>query len=85
MTIVKTIGASGQISLGKEYAGRNVLIEQTDPGVWVIKLGEFIRDSEKWLHRGDLKESLDEAVAWAEKNPPNSTKLDHFEKRFEDE
>jgi putative transposon-encoded protein len=34
---VKTIGSSGQISLGKQYAGRTVTVEQVAEGVWTIK------------------------------------------------
>ena len=85
MSTIKTIGASGQISLGKEYAGRNVLVERVEPGVWVVKLGEFIPDSEKWLHRSEVSEDLDEAIAWAEKNPPKPSNLDDFEKISIDE
>jgi len=85
MTAVKTVGGSGQISLGKEYAGRNVLVEQIEPGVWVVKLGEFIPDNEKWLHRPNIKEDLDEAVAWAEKQPPKPSDLDDLEKSLNHE
>ena len=85
MSAVKTVGASGQISLGKEYAGRNVLVEQIEPGVWVVKLGEFIPDNEKWLHRPNIKEDLDEAVAWAEKQPPKPSDLDDLEKSLNHE
>ena len=85
MTAVKTIGASGQISLGKEYAGRNVLVEQIEPGVWVVKLGEFIPDSEKWLHQPNIKEDLDEAVAWAEKHSPKSSDLNALAKSLDHE
>ncbi len=28
---VKVIGANGQISLGKQFAGRQVLVEEQDP------------------------------------------------------
>jgi hypothetical protein len=28
--VIKTVGASGQISLGKKYAGRTVIIEQIE-------------------------------------------------------
>ena len=35
--MVKSIGASGQISLGKEFAGRQVLIESPAKGVWIIQ------------------------------------------------
>lgn len=31
---VKVIGANGQISLGKQFAGRQVLVEEREPGVW---------------------------------------------------
>ena len=34
---VKVIGANGQISLGKEYAGRQVLVEEREPGVWFVR------------------------------------------------
>ena len=61
MKAIKSIGRSGQISLGKEYAGRTVMVEQVERGVWVIKLGEFIPDSEGWLHQPDVKTDLDEA------------------------
>jgi hypothetical protein len=50
METIKSVGRSGQISLGKKFAGKTVLIDQIEPGVWVVKLGQFIPDSEKWLH-----------------------------------
>lgn len=75
MTAVKTIGASGQIALGKQYAGRNVLIEEIEKGVWVVKLGDFIPDSERWLHEPEVSRSLDEAIRWAEKTPPRKSDL----------
>ncbi|HLD84452.1 MAG TPA: hypothetical protein VI844_01630 [Coxiellaceae bacterium] len=46
---VKVIGSNGQISLGKEFAGKSVLVEQIDAYSWVIKTGQFIPDNEKWL------------------------------------
>jgi hypothetical protein len=84
MRAIKTVGASGQISLGKEYAGRNVLIEKIEPGVWIIKVGEFIPESERWLHRPGIKEDLDESIAWAEKNPPKPSNLDDLERPLDE-
>jgi len=49
MATIKTIGSSGQITLGKEYAGRHVVVDQIEPGVWMIKLGQFIPDNECWF------------------------------------
>ena len=76
---VKLIGTNGQVSLGKEFAGKMVLIDQVDKGTWIIKSGEFIPDSEKWLHKGDNIARLDKAIDWAAKNKPN----DNFSKVIE--
>lgn len=72
---VKIIGANGQVSLGKEFAGRMVLVDQVSDGAWVIKIGKFIPDSEKWLYQGDNLSSLEKALDWAKKNGP----IDNFE------
>lgn len=83
MAVVKTVGRSGQIALGKEYAGRRVLMEQIESGVWIIKLGEFIPDNERWLHAPQIQADLDEAVAWAEEHPPVETDLDQLEREIQ--
>jgi hypothetical protein len=80
---VKTIGASGQLSLGKEHAGRAVLVEELEPGVWMIKLGEVVPDSERWLFEARVRAELDEALAWAASNPPRATDLDRLERELE--
>jgi hypothetical protein len=82
MSTVKTVGSSGQIALGKRYAGRNVLVEEVEEGVWVLKLGEFIPDNERWLHEPEVGQSLDRAIAWAEQNPPAETDLDELERQI---
>lgn len=81
MGVVKTVGSSGQISLGKQFAGHTVLVDEIDTGVWMIKLGKFIPDNEKWLHRPGVQAELDEAIAWADKNPAEETDLDELENR----
>ncbi len=82
MAMVKTVGRSGQIALGKAYAGRQVLVEQLDPGVWLVKLGEFIPDDERWLHAPGVKTDLDEAIAWAETHPASETDIDALARRL---
>ena len=82
MAVVKTVGRSGQIALGKAYAGRHVLVDELEPGVWLVKLGEFIPDDERWLHAPDVKADLDEAIAWAETHPAAETNLNELEHRL---
>ena len=83
MTAIKTIGRSGQIALGKQYAGQHVLVDEIEPGVWMIKLGEFIPKNERWLHEPVAKDSLDRAIRWAEEHPETSeTDLDELGRRL---
>ena len=82
MNIIKTVGSSGQISLGKKYAGQTVILDEIDAGVWIVKLGRFIPDNEKWLQNPDVQSELNEAVAWAEETSPSETKLDELEDRI---
>ena len=74
--VIKSIGTSGQISLGKEHAGRKVLVENPEPGVWVIRTVTIIPDNERWLHESVIKKNLDKAVAWASKNAAKESSTD---------
>ena len=76
MGIIKTVGSSGQISLGKKFAGQNVMLDEIEAGVWIVKLGRFIPDNEKWLYRQDVQAELNEAIAWAEENPLSKAELE---------
>jgi hypothetical protein len=69
------IGANGQISLGKKYAGRQVLVEEPEPGVWLIRTATVVPDNERWLHESQAAADLERALAWAGENPPDDTDL----------
>lgn len=75
MAQIKTIASNGQISLEKEFAGQNVLIDNSENGVWTIKIGKFIPHNEQWLLEKDNSKKLDEALDWASKSKPNHTDL----------
>jgi hypothetical protein len=79
---LKTIGSSGQISLGKQHAGRTVTVEQIEEGVWLVKASRVIPENELWLHRPSVKEALSRAIQWAEKNPPKASNLDALERKL---
>ena len=82
MPVIKTVGSSGQIALGKQYAGRHVSVEEREPGVWIIKLGDFIPDSERWLNEPAVREKLDRAIARAESEPLRETDLKDLERKI---
>ena len=73
---VKQVGMNGQISLGKEYAGKQVQILKSEEGIITIKTGAFIPDSERWLYKGNNLERLREGIEWAENT---SRRSDNFE------
>ena len=73
---VKTIGANGQVSLGKQYAGQQVLIEQREAGVWLIRAADVIPRNERWLHEAEHKARLDVAMSWAVENNASDVNAD---------
>ena len=66
---VKVVGANGQISLGKQFAGRHVLVEEREPGVWMVRTATVIPDNESWLHEPQAAADLHSALTWAAANP----------------
>ncbi|MBW1659333.1 MAG: hypothetical protein JRJ48_02400 [Deltaproteobacteria bacterium] len=82
MAAIKKVGRNGQISLGKKYAGKMVMLDQMEEGVWVVKIGRFVPDSEKWLYARGQEEKLEEAIKWAEENPAKETDLEVLEARI---
>ena len=83
MGIIKTVGRSGQISLGKKFAGQTIMLDEIQAGVWIINLGRFIPDNEKWLNAPGVQGELNEAIAWAEENPPQDTNFEKLEERVD--
>ncbi|MFT4100371.1 MAG: hypothetical protein QM674_04890 [Burkholderiaceae bacterium] len=76
--VVKVVGANGQISLGKQYAGRQVLLEEQEPGVWLVRTATVIPDNERWLHEPRTAVALKEALDWAQSHPASDTQADEM-------
>ena len=81
--VVKQVGASGQISLGKEFAGRTVVVDSSEPGVWVIKTAQTIPDAELWLHQPEAAARLDRAMT-AMGTPAQPADLEELEQHLAD-
>jgi hypothetical protein len=82
---VKVIGSNGQISLGKQFAGRQVLVEENEPGVWLIRTASVIPDNERWLHLPQASHDLQKALAWAQANPPSDDNAETLLKSLRNE
>jgi hypothetical protein len=81
---VKVIGANGQISLGKKFAGRQVLVEEPEPGVWLIRTATVVPDNERWLHHPQAASDLKDALAWAGSNAPDDGNTQDLSGRLND-
>ena len=81
---VKVIGLNGQISLGKQYAGRQVLVEEHEPGVWLIRTATVIPDNERWLQNPKAAEDLANAIVWANLNPASDSSTGNVLKQLND-
>jgi hypothetical protein len=75
---VKVIGANGQISLGKQFAGRQVLVEEQESGVWLIRTATVIPDNERWLHEPVAAAELARAIAWSQKHTTTDAHADEI-------
>lgn len=73
---IKVIGANGQISLGKQYAGRQVLVEEQEAGVWLIRTATVIPDNERWLQQPKTAADLQQALTWAQEHPANDANVE---------
>ena len=73
---VKVVGANGQISLGKQFAGRQVLLEEKEAGVWLIRTAIVIPDNERWVHDTQAASNLARALDWSKQHPASDLRND---------
>lgn len=77
------IGSNGQISLGKEFAGRQVLVEEQEPGVWLVRTALVVPENELWMHQPKAREDLRRALDWTQRHPPKESDPDAVLKGLE--
>jgi len=54
----------------------HVLVEEPEPGVWIVRTATVIPDNERWLHEPVATEDLQAAMAWSASHPPADADLD---------
>lgn len=79
---VKVVGSNGQISLGKQFAGRQVLVEEREPGVWIVRTATVIPDNERWLHEPQAAADLQAALAWSAAHAASDADVEDALKRL---
>ena len=75
MHALKTVGKSGQISVGKALAGMEFIMEELPGGDIMLKRAVVVPMNERWLHESAMKKKLARADEWMRQNPPRETNL----------
>jgi hypothetical protein len=70
--MLKQVGVSGQVVLGKKFAGQFFELSTRDDGVLELRPMVVIPQSQAWAHTPEIKQRLDESQAWMAANPPRS-------------
>ena len=76
MEDVKLVGKSGQIALGKRFAGKRLRVEYRDDGSIVLTTVVMVPESELWTLREPHRSRIGRGLEWAAANPPSETDLD---------
>ena len=74
---LRMFNVNGQITVGKEFAGKPAMIDKSEPGMIIIKLGDFIPESQKWLYRDGNLEKIERALVRV-RNTPFQDNFDEF-------
>jgi hypothetical protein len=80
---VKTVSSSGQISLGKAFAGQRVMLERLEDGRWIVTPVQVIPEHLMWAHAPEVTARLERHLAWAKSTTIAETDLDALENQLE--
>src|SRR5260370_42404703 len=80
-TEVKRVGRSGQISLGKRYAGKTLRLERFNDGRIVLTAVAMIPESQLWTLAEPDRSRIERGLDWAAKTDPAETDVDALFKR----
>lgn len=78
---IKIVGKSGQISLGKRYAGKTLRLERRTDGSVLLTAVAMVPESQLWTLDEPHRSRIERGLAWAAKTPPRDTDLDSLLKR----
>ena len=70
---IVSVGKNGQISIGKEYAGRTLEIVFFDDGRAMLSPGRFVPDHQAIFFTPDADDKLARFAEWEKDHPPEGT------------
>ena len=76
--MLKQIGSSGQLSMGKHLAGKYFQVEAQEGGAFMLRPMKVIPEDDAWLHTPEMKKNLAAARRWMAKTPAAATDMKNF-------
>jgi hypothetical protein len=78
---IKSVGRSGQISLGKRYAGKMFSVRHQPDGSLLLTAVAMVPESQLWTLREPDRGAIVRGMTWAASTPPSETDLDELSAR----
>ncbi len=78
---IKVVGKSGQISLGKSYAGKTLRVERQQDGSIVLTAVAMVPESQVWTIEEPHRSRIARGLAWAAETRPEETEIDALVRR----
>ena len=72
---VKVVGKSGQISLGKKYAGKVLRLDRLEDGAILLTSVAVVPESQLWTLQEPDRGRIARGLAWAAQHAPRETSL----------
>lgn len=73
--VIKVVGKSGQISLGKSYAGKTLRVERLADGRVVLTSVAMVPESQLWTLQEPHRSRIGRGLAWAAETPVAETRI----------
>ncbi len=73
---IKVVGKSGQISLGKNYAGKALRVERRRDGAIILTAVAVIPESQLWTLEEPNRSRIRRGLAWASATTPAESDVD---------
>ena len=75
-TALKTVGSSGQISIGKAYAGKTLRVTLQDDGSLLLTPVVVVPERQMWTLQADAQAAISRGMAYAAAHPPSESDID---------
>jgi hypothetical protein len=78
---IKVVGKSGQISLGKRYAGKTLELQRLEDGSLLLRAVVMVPERQLWTLEEPHRSRIARGLAWAAENEPRESNPSSLLKR----